>query len=79
MSYVAKNGRRFFWNGEQADTGRELPPRLGYSHTNTRGSYRLKPGADGWTMTPVPTGPRHVESLDEAAEIMDRIEADEPG
>ncbi len=79
MSYVTKNGRRFFWNGEQAEAGWELPPRLGYSHTNARGSYRLKPDADGWTMTPVPDGPRHVASLEEAAVILDRIEADAEG
>ena len=74
MSYVAKNGRRFHWNGEQIETGAGLPQRRGYSHTHAGASYRLKPDADGWTMTPVPDGPRHVRSLDEAAAIMDRIE-----
>ncbi len=74
MSYVAENGRRFHWNGEQIEAGAGLPRRLGYSHTSAMHSYRLKPDADGWTITPVPDGPRHVRSLDEAAAFMDRIE-----
>jgi hypothetical protein len=57
MSFIAKNGRRFHWNGERAETGPDLPSRLGYSHTKRASSYRLKPDADGWTMTPVPDGP----------------------
>ncbi len=79
MSYVAQNGRRFHWNGERAEAGPDLPQRLGYSHTSAAHSCRLKPGDQGWTMTPVPDGPRHVRSLDEAAAIMDRIEGAERG